>query len=506
MVDNNALVRGKAANCSRLARARVSLAVIIGFAVLSVLLLNSCGYDRVNYKVSALIYTDNEQEEEFLRKYNEIFSNANLELEFFNDTIKYFEKVQFLFNTDQLPDIFSVWYNSQYAPILNSDKLVDLRYAAWLNAYDINSFNLGDKYEPVKIFPLRYDYDNVMLVNMDLLESINNTLVENVRNLNSYEDFLNLAQIVKDHGIDFLVVDDASPSSLGDLFFSVVIGGINRYGIRRLAKGREKYWQSTSMSDALLGFYSRFRELFPDPSLAKLSEDNAEGMFLDGQVLLIIGSNQNLLSLMRNSKFNVDWLAFPQVVRQRQDAERSQNYFGFLSEDWALMENQENITQQRKKGALLGDFGGIALSEKVNSYNPMHYNEVTSVFQYFTGDYANALRIQEWGIPGPASHVVVVDDEEDKVMSETINFLQSINYVYYRPSMYLSKDFNQLLNEETWKLLQGHKTPEIFVEGLLKQLSRSEEFTGADSPKDDVADVNMQDLDSEAPAGEQDNE
>ncbi len=481
--------------------------------------LTSCSSRQLKYQVSALFYSDSQQEKEFLRQYNQIFTNADLDWQVLMDKALYYDKIQVQFQADQLPDLFSLWNSMLHQFLRHSPKLADLRKLLPLENYNKNIFHVHSPYQPVKMLPVRYNYGNVMLVNMEILRQINRSL--NVEQIVSYEDFLNLARITKEKGLDFLVLGDSAETSLADLFFSAAAGWLDRLGLVKYPNAGLDF-SSERVANALYDFYSGLLALFPDPDLAQLDRTGAEKMFREGKVLMIMGSTEQLFPLMEQmvgqDSAELSWLAFPRMAHLRQGLQLSDEHSflpwnnfnpnrvpdidGFSLSAWfagLFTRSNRKLEQRRiqpladpealnpmltspamaldsqgnlvslpgpKRGAVLGDVLGVAVSSRVWRYSPLLYNEVTSVLNYYAGLYASGQRIRNWNIPTPASRFVVADNE-NTVMSQTIAFLDSINYVYYRPSTYLPQMLNEYLNEETGYLLEGRKGPELFVRDLL---------------------------------------
>ncbi|WGK68708.1 hypothetical protein P0082_09490 [Candidatus Haliotispira prima] len=431
-------------------------------------MLYSCAPTRDPLRVSALLYTDNEREERFIEQYNEIFPNGNLESKIFRNKERYYDSIRILFQSDRLPDIFSVWDNKLYRFLSESPKLADLSNMIRLDTYNANIFHVEHSYDPVRVLPVRYNYGNVMLINMEILREVYPSL--DIRKIISYEDFRNLGEATGEKGLDFLVIGDPNESSLGDLFFSAVVGWQDPFWLAKYENG------TVSMSNRrvvhlMSNFYSKFGQLFPDPKLAKLDRSAAEQMFLDGKVLLIIGDTEQLLPLMQRSSMEVEWLHFPRTVHWYRDEEEESDESGNQRDpDYS---EKLDVVEKERRGAVLNDVLAVAVSDRVEDYDPMLYSEVISVLNYYTGLYANGERIRNWNIPVPSGHFVVVD-KENTIMNKTIDFLDSVNHVYYRPGVYLPEELNTFLNEETWRLLQGEESSELFVKNLLGFAEHSE--------------------------------
>ena len=465
--------RGVLRLCTAILDRRRYFACLLGF-LLGSWLLGSCKAGAsLYYEVSAMLYSDSPEEREYLEEYTLIYPNTALQLDLFEFRESYETQIQLLFETKQLPDIFSVWQSRAYRPMLESPELLDVRMAILPSEYTSDLFRRKYENGPFRMLPVRYNYSNVMLVNMQLLGSIKKLVT--LDEIRHYPDFFELARLAKENRMNFLVVGDSEASGLGDLFFGPVAGWADSFWM-------PKYEQSVidgfsaQLVNSVENFYSKFHDIFPNPYLSRLPRPEAEQMFLDGEVLLILGSTDQLFALSQKSKMPVEWLAFPSILPRMKEGESAGSWLASWKGGDRSRE-ELRISKLSNRGALLGDVLGVAMPSRVLDYDMFSMREVVSLVQYYSGLNSRIQRAAKWGIPMPSLYKygasALGGDEWTQKMTE---FHNSIDYEYFRPSVYLSEEWNQFLDDslwaflsdDSWRFLEPEKRAALFLQNLLE--------------------------------------
>ena len=440
------------------------------FLALFVLLASCQGDESMSYQPSLMLYSDSAEEREYIEQYPFLYPNASIQLDLFEFKESYDTQIQLLFETQQLPDLFSVWNSRAYRPMLESSDLLDMRGFMPLKDYHSDVMRSKYKYGPLRMLPVRYNYSNVMLVNMELLPSLKSFV--NLDDLRHYQNLIDLAEIAKEKRMNFLVIGDPDTTSTSDLFFSPIVGWADSYWFSSQENGNIESF-SPQIVTSIQHFYSHFHDLFPDPYLAQLSREEAERMFLNGQVLMIIGTTEQLSALAQKASMPVRWKAFPSVlprIEKTQSAEWLASKFGEEDQVEAL-----RLSKLGKTGAMLGDVLGVAIASRVLGYDMYQVREVIGPIQYYNGLNSREQRVLNWGVPVPSLFVYKMNfPNDDPVFKDMMNLHSSIDYEYQRASMYLSGEWMQFLNEsiwaflsdDSWRFLEPAKRASLFVQNL----------------------------------------
>ena len=261
-------------------------------------------------------------------------------------------------------------------------------------------------------------------------------------------------------------------TSMSDLFFSPIVGWVDSVWLSKQKNGNIESF-SPQIVNSIKSFYRNFHDLFPNPSLAQLSREDAEQMFLNGEAIMIIGTTEQLSALAQRASMPVKWLAFPSVLSRMKKAESS----GWLASRIREENQVETLWMSKinKWGAMTGDVLGVAMPSRVQGYDMFQLREVIGLLQYYTGLNARGQSTLHWGIAAPQLYIYrTKTSDDDPVFKEMMDLHNSIDYEYQRASMYLSGEWMQFLNEsiwaflsdDSWRFLEPRKRAKLFVQNL----------------------------------------
>lgn len=422
----------------------------------SLTLLSCWKFDNFDEPVTASIFIEGLGERALLEEYQRLYKAKDVKLKFYDYKASLQNDLRRAATAGDLPDIFSLWEDSQLRYLVELDELVDVRKLideSILDPLVIRGYKDEPMWneqiwnepiwnEPMWLVPLTYELSNALLINMDLYPwgtAEDRRQIE----LKTYEDFNALTQLVSYYGLTSLVISNPDPSSLGDMFLSSFVGWGNPSWFSDLLKGKVRF-SDLEFLQALEYFSVFFVNKVIDSSILSLDWAEAQDMFRQEKAFMIIGGLRELEGLVKEM-----------------DAELMLEVFPGSTYDEAGI-----------KGAGKGSLLGVGARKDVLRYGPIRKLYVESLLRFYTGSYAGTSRIRKFERPATLKDFSLLPGQSEGFIKE-MEFLSSLSFLYETPSVVLPEELDQKLNQGLRNIAQRVQTPgslSKLLEDFLKKI------------------------------------